>query len=356
MMLSPKVSIVILNWKGWEDTVECLESLYRIDYDNYEAIVLDNGSPNDSVERIRDYCTGRMQVKSRYFEHDPSNKPIEVIDAESNEVGRESPAKVKQHSELASNRKLRLVLSGKNLGFAEGCNLCMRHAIDDLDSDFVLLLNNDTIVDKDFLARLVRVAQSDEKVGIVGSKIRFYDKNGRTDLINYAGGTYDMKRGRLEIVGFDEVDKGQYDGQKEGYDLIHGCCMSIKAEVIRKIGFLDPIYFMYGEDLDYCKRASIAGYRLIYAPSSVIWHKRSHSFTPSISAYYLGRNGFVFVRKFGDGRQFSYFVAYQLVYWGWVSAISFLIPHRDLKGLAHYARGTLDGIIMILDSSSVHHR
>jgi GT2 family glycosyltransferase len=356
-MSAPRVSIVILNWKGWKDTVECLESLYDVDYDNYEVITLDNGSPNDSVERIREYCAGKMRVTSRFLEFNPNNKPIQIIEIDSKQVGKEmiTGGGGSELSELAPDRKLRLILSDLNMGFAEGCNFCMRYALDFLNSDYVLLLNNDTIVSKDFLTQLVRVSQSDERIGIVGPKTYFYERNGRNDIINYAGGVFDMNKGRLELVGFGEVDKGQYDEQKEGYDLISGCCMLIKKEVIKKIGFLDPSYFMYGEDLDFCKRASIAGHRLIYVPSSMIWHKGSQSFTASISAYYLGRNGFLFMKKFCDNRQFSHFVAYQLLYWGWVNAISFLIPHRDLRGSAHYSRGMLNGIIMVLNSSSMRH-
>jgi GT2 family glycosyltransferase len=351
-MASSRVSIVILNWKGWEDTVECLESLYQIDYDNYEVIVLDNGSQDDSVDRIREYCAGQMCVKSRFFGYDPDNKPIQIIEVHLKELKNGTLAGEETGTwNLASNRKLRLILSDRNLGFAEGCDACMRYALDILNSSYVLLLNNDTVVERGFLTQLVRVSLSDKRIGVVGPKIYFYDRKGRTDLLNYAGGTYDMKRGRLEIVGYDEVDKGQYNEQKEGYDLISGCCMLIKADIIRKIGFLDPVYFMYGEDLDYCKRVSMAGYRLIYVPSSVIWHKSSHSFTPSISAFYLGRNGFIFVKKYAEKRQFSYFVGYQLIYWGWVSAISFLVPHRDIKGFAHYVRGTLHGIIWVLSLS-----
>jgi GT2 family glycosyltransferase len=345
-MASSRVSIVILNWKGWKDTVECLESLYQIDYDNYEVIVLDNGSPDDSVERIREYCAGRMCVKSRFFRYNPDNKPIQIIDVCWEELKTETVAGEETRSlNLASNRKLRLILSDRNLGFAGGCNVCMRYALEYLNSVYVLLLNNDTVVSKDFLTQLVRVSQSDERIGIVGPKIYFYERDGRNDVINYAGGTYDMKRGRLELVGYNEVDKGQYN------DLVSGCCMLIKADIIRKMGFLDPVYFMYGEDLDYCKRVSMAHYRLIYVPSSVIWHKSSRSYTPSISAFYFGRNGFIFVKKYAERRQFSYFVAYQLIYWGWISAISFLVPHRDLKGFAYYVRGTLHGIIMVLSLS-----
>ena len=76
----PRVSIIILNWNGWRDTIECLESLYRITYPNYDVIVVDNGSRDDSVQKIKEYCEGKIEVNSKFFKYDPSNKPTKVFE------------------------------------------------------------------------------------------------------------------------------------------------------------------------------------------------------------------------------------------------------------------------------------
>jgi GT2 family glycosyltransferase len=351
MTSTPRVATIILNWKGWKDTVECLESLYRIDYDNYEVIVLDNGSPDDSVDRIKAYCDGKLWVESKFFDYDSSNRPIQIIEMDRKEVENGTfAAREIAFQGSAPNRRLRLILSEKNLGFAEGCNLCMRYAIEVLDSDTILLLNNDTIVDCNFLTQLIRVSQESEKIGIVGPKIYFYEKNGRTDVINCVGGVHNLGRGRVELVGWDEVDRGQHDEERKNFDLISGCCMLIKKEVIRKIGFFDPVYFVSWEDSDYCKRASAAGYMLVYVPRSVIWHKGGRSYVASIGAYYFGRNGFIFVKKFGSRSQFSHYIAYQFLYGGLMSAFPFLVVQRDFNGFVQYFRGMLGGLVTALNS------
>jgi len=78
--MKPKVSIIILNWNGWKDTIECLESVYQITYPNYNVIVVDNGSEDESIEKIREYCKGKIKVESKFFEYNLGNKPIKIIE------------------------------------------------------------------------------------------------------------------------------------------------------------------------------------------------------------------------------------------------------------------------------------
>ena len=122
-----KVTIILLNWNGKEDTIECLESLKHITYPNYEILLVDNGSTDGSVECFRERYPG-----------------MEIIE------------------------------NGENLGFAEGNNVGIRRAMDE-GADYVLLLNNDTVVDPEFLGELVKVGESDPKIGIVGPKICYYN-------------------------------------------------------------------------------------------------------------------------------------------------------------------------------------
>ncbi|NQE54445.1 hypothetical protein C5S29_12710, partial [ANME-1 cluster archaeon GoMg3.2] len=204
MML--KVSIIILNWNGWKDTIECLESLYQITYPNYEVVVVDNGSEDESIEKIIEYCEGKIKVESKFFEYDPSNKPIKVIEYTRAEAG---GGKEEEIDSLPSNRKMIIIKNEKNYGFAEGNNIGMRYALKALNPDYILLLNNDTVVDREFLGELMKVAESNGMIGFVGAKVYFYDKS---NVIQFTGGgKIDLTRGKAPRIASGKIDNGQYD-------------------------------------------------------------------------------------------------------------------------------------------------
>ena len=249
-MPHPKVTIIILNWNGKEDTIECRESLKHITYPNYEILLVDNGSTDGSVECFRERYPG-----------------MEIIE------------------------------TGENLGFAEGNNVGIRRAMDE-GADYVLLLNNDTVVDPEFLGELVKVAESDLKIGIVGPKIYYYDYGGRKDVIWFAGGKINWWWGIKYHLGRGIPDFGQFN-ETSNSDFISGCCFLIKSEIIHKIGLLDDIYFCYSEDADWSIRAKKAAYNVIYVPQSIIWHKISKSagYGSPLMVYYETRNTILFVKK-----------------------------------------------------------
>ncbi|MEK7263729.1 MAG: glycosyltransferase family 2 protein [Bacteroidota bacterium] len=221
----PLVYIIVLNWNGKSDTVECLHALRNITYTNYKIIVVDNASTDGSVEAIR----------------------AEFSDAE-------------------------IIVNNENLRYAGGNNVGIKYALQN-GADYVLLLNNDTIVEKKFLAELVQRAENDKRVGIAGSKIYYYgDKN----RLWYAGGIIEWKKGWISHRGIRELDTQQYNMDSET-DYITGCCMLVRRNVIEQIGILDEAYFIYGEDADWCMRVKNANFRLMYIPSSVVWHKVSVS-------------------------------------------------------------------------------
>ena len=116
--MNPKVSIVILNWNGWEDTIECLESLYQITYPDYDVIVVDNGSEDESVEKIKEYAEGNIVVESKFFEYSSGNKPIKIIEY-TREEAEAGGGKEEEIADLPSNRKLIIIKNEKNYGFAE---------------------------------------------------------------------------------------------------------------------------------------------------------------------------------------------------------------------------------------------
>ncbi|MDD3007074.1 MAG: glycosyltransferase family 2 protein [Candidatus Pacebacteria bacterium] len=248
--MDKKVYIIVLNWNGKEDTLDCLQSLRSTDYGNYKVTLVDNGSEDDSV----------VAVKEQFPE-------VEVVE------------------------------TGKNLGFAGGNNVGIEYAIK-AGADYVFLINNDTTVHPDYLKELVLVAESDAKIGAVGSKIYYH---GEPERIWFAGGTINWLKNKGEHIGLDEIDTGQFDEIREvGY--LTGCALLVKREVVEKVGVLEDDYFLYYEDADYSLRIQNAGYKTVYAPKSKIYHKVSRSTKPGSASYvyYHVRNGLVNARRNGN--------------------------------------------------------
>ncbi|MBC2706473.1 MAG: glycosyltransferase family 2 protein [ANME-2 cluster archaeon] len=257
-MTHPKVTIIILNWNGKEDTIECLESLKHITYPNYEILLVDNGSTDGSVECLRGRYPG-----------------MEIIE------------------------------NGENLGFAEGNNVGIRKAMDE-GADYVLLLNNDTVVDPEFLGELVKVGESSPKTGIVGPKIYFYD----SDRIQSCGGRINFYKG---VVQGQKKYHRDLNHSKEiiNTEFLSGCAMLIKKIVFENVGLFDVSYFAYYEDTDLCVRTKAAGYDLLCVQSSIIWHKGSQSSKENrFGLYYGTRNMFWFERKYANKVQFCAFIVY----------------------------------------------
>jgi hypothetical protein len=242
----PRVSIIILNWNGLKDTEECLESLKKITYPSYEVIVVDNASIGDDVKVLRERFGDYIQI----IEND------------------------------------------RNYGFAQGNNIGIKHALKGGDQ-YVLLLNNDTIVDPEFLSELVNASESDPQIGLAGPKIYFYHEPNR---IWFAGGKISLfsassNRGR------NLIDKGEFD-KVDYVDFISGSCMLIKRSVLESAGLLDPVYFFGIEDVDMSLRTTQAGFSNIFVPGSMIWHKvfSSGIKRPDIP-YYTSRNTIILARK-----------------------------------------------------------
>jgi len=343
--MNPKVSIIILNWNGWKDTIECLESLYQITYPNYDVILIDNGSEDESIEKIKEYCEREIKVESNFFEYDPSNKPIKIIEYRREEA-EAGGGKEGEISDLPSNRKLIIIKNEKNYGFAEGNNIGMRYALKALNPDYILLLNNDTVVDKEFLSELVKVVESDEKIGIVGAVNYYYDD---TKKIWYSGGVMNWATGKLADITRNRVDNGQFEEIKE-VDEVAGSSLLIKTEVINKIGLLYSDYFCYFEETEWCAKAKKEKY-LVYANfNSKIWHKVSSSSKKiyAFEVYYLTRNRFLFLYRNVTKLQFILFLFHFFLLDFILTTGSLLVLHKNSKLLKTYYKAIYDGIRLSL--------
>lgn len=269
----PQVSIIILNYNGWQDTIECLESVYQINYPNYYVILIDNGSLNNSVEKIKEYCEGKIIVESKFFKYDQSNKPIKIFEFKREEIEDNKVEKLDLDS-LLPNRRLIIIKNEKNYGFAEGNNIGIEFAFRHLKPEYILFLNNDTVVERNFLEELVKAIKDNDKTGSV-----------QPILLRYDGLTIDslgqsLVRKRLKI--FDEgYDKRIYDYEIKNIkkEIFGTCCAAAlyKVSVLKKIGYFDNDFFCIYEDVDLSFRIRLSEYKAYLIPSSVVYHKRGIS-------------------------------------------------------------------------------
>lgn len=199
--------------------------------------------------------------------------------------------------------EVKLVVSPENLGFAGGNNLGLKQALDDKNDIFVLL-NNDTLVKKDFYKKIVSSPITKKDVGIVGGLIYFapgfefknkYKKEDKGKVIWYGGGQIDWDNVYISHRAVDEVDKGQFKKVEEN-DFITGCLLITKREVLEKVGLLSEKMFLYLEDADFNIRVKRAGYKIIFDPRIKIWHKvaQSSGIGSPLNDYFITRNRLLF--------------------------------------------------------------
>jgi len=342
--MPPRVSILLLNWNGWQDTLECLESLYQITYPNYDVILVDNGSEDESIEKIKEYCEGEIKVESKFFEYSIENKPIKIIEY-TREEAEAGGGKEHEIVYLCPNERLILIKNEKNYGFAEGNNIGMRYALKALNPDYVLLLNNDTVVDRQFLGELVKVAEGDPDIGFAGPKVYYYDFNGRKDVISIAGGRLNMWTGQFYRIGIKEVDEGQYDEIKE-VDFVEGSALLVRRGLLERVGLLDPSYFAYREENDWCMRGFKARFGTVYVPKAKIWHKGGATAKKisGFAEYLMIRNKFWFMKAHATRRQYLSFLLYFFGFQFWFTSGIHIVYHKNINAFLSFLKGVKDGL------------
>lgn len=340
MNINNKVVIIILNWNGWHDTIECLESIFQNDYLNYDIIIVDNNSEDESIQKIKEYCNGELRVESSFFTYDTSNKPFKILETGPNDYIQKDVVK-------SSSPQLILIKNNNNEGFAEGNNIGIRYALNNFNSDYILLLNNDTVVDKEFLVQMLKVYESEEKIGIAGPKIYYYDEPNR---IWFAKGKISWKFCRGLNLGHNEIDTGQHDQVAE-VEYVSGCAFLIKKEVIEKTGLLDKRFFLYFEEIDWTLRASKIGYKSVFVPGGKIWHKVSKSgggISGKVGLYYITRNRWLLMKRWAKKTDFLFFIGYQAL-GAVIIPISLSIYYKNKELFMAYYKGLYAGLVTIIN-------
>jgi GT2 family glycosyltransferase len=328
--MNSKVAVIILNWNGWEDTIECLESVFQIQYPHYQVFLVDNNSEDESVEKIRSYCEGKIKPSSGASNE--VKKPLNLLEISDQYKGTAELESLKQDIVLIKNKK--------NYGFAGGNNIGMGIAKIIMDPDYFLLLNNDTVVDSEFLNYLVEKGDENQKNGFMGPKTYFYDK---PEVIQAAGGgKVDFQHGESIRIAHDQSDHGQFD-MDMGIDYVMGSCLLVKRAIADQIGFLDEKFFMYWEDVDWCFRGSEQGYKSLYVHQSKIWHKEGTSSETTAKNYYHTRNRLIFTRRHASKIQYSRFLIYFLLFIGIERSYHYW-RIKDLKMYRYMLQGLIDGL------------
>jgi len=297
---APSVCVIILNWNGWEDTVECLESLRDLDYANYQVVVLDNGSEDDSFMRIQSWAKGKTSVESSHVRRYEDNGLVSVVtyDRTTAEAGGVHEAEQALMS-LPAARRLVLVKIGENLGYAAGCNVGIRYALA-TGADYVWLLNNDTVVAPSSLSALVCFLENFPDYQGVTGQIRFYDN---PLMVWNCGGSLTWYGSRRYHYAGAPIAKTPQQGFRR-ISFITGCSALFRAALFREVGLLSEAFFFGEEDFELSKRLQRFGCKLACKYDAIIYHKVGVSINTAARGRLIGKIYIYYLNRFIDMRRY----------------------------------------------------
>lgn len=282
-MSRTKIGVIILNFNGWQDTIACLASVYQSNYSQYQVIVVDNGSQDDSLGQICDWA--RVQTGK------PASKFSRVI-----EYTRQETEEVQniEEEDFLKERKLIIIKNEKNYGFAEGNNIGMRYALKDKEITRIALFNSDVKIAVNCLREMVQTLDSAKAVGSCQPKMFLMDES---RIIDALGMSFDQK-GKALQVAYGIKDSGQYSVNQEIFGACAGAVL-YKKEMLEQIGFFDEEFFAYYEDVDLALRARLAGWKTMYAGRAIVYHKHSATLGENspFKRYLIERNRYYYTVK-----------------------------------------------------------
>jgi GT2 family glycosyltransferase len=337
-----RVYISVLNWNGWRDTLECLESVFRLDYPDFRVVVCDNGSSDGSLDQIRRWAQGYVVVEAGNpslgaLTRPPVPKPIpfaEFAPMDGGPAGGDVDA------------RLILIQTGANLGFGGGNNIGLKYALNCGDCDFAWLLNNDTVVKPDALSQLVLRLKERPGAGMCGSTLLYYDDPATVQA--YGGSVYNKWVARGGHIGAFASARQLPDVEEVERQMAYivGASMLVRRSFLDQVGLIDEQYFFSFDEIDWATSAK-GQFQLAYAPNSVVYHKeggamgshRVSSRRSAVSEFYAIRNRVLFTRKH-----------YPFVLPSVLSAIGISALHRLVNGrwknLVALTRGVFQGLLM----------
>ena len=296
----PLVSIIVPNWNGKDDVLECLYSVRKQQYpkDKLEIIIIDNGSTDGSQKEIK-LVIAKMQ-KEKWI-----------------------------HLELIENKI--------NLGSSIARNQGIRASYE--KSKYVWMLDNDIVAAPNALKELVELGEKYRGIGILGS-VNYYYNN--PEEINYLGSMLNWKTWLFR----DIYEKELANSNAYFVDCVATSSLLIKKEIINEIGMLDPEYFCYFNDVDWCLRVKKSGYKICFLRNSKIWHKVSHSTNkiPGFKMYYTIRNMIKLIKKNAPRRKYIIFLLYLFIYF-LPRNLVLLILQKNISILSSLLKGLRDGLI-----------
>ena len=285
-----KVGIVIVNYNGEKYQNDCMKSLYMMDNQDFEVIVVDSASKDNSISLLRE-----------------SYPNVHILEQKN------------------------------NVGVAVGNNIGIEYSIS-LGTEYTLLLNNDIEVDSKLLGELLKASQ---KARVVVPKIYYYDPH---NLLWFAGGKLDWKKGSAVHLGIHEEDHGQYNKAKK-IDYSPTCCMLIENSVFKDVGKMDEKLFMYYDDTDFCAKLSEKNITILYEPKAFMWHKVSSSSggeNSKVNVYYMFRNQLYYMKKHHN----------KCPWYSWIYAIS----RAGAKYVLHGIRCQNDKYIAVAYADYLRHK
>jgi len=300
-----KVCIVIINYNNWADTIECLESVLRNNYANYQIVMVDNNSSNRSMDHIKAWAEGKSNMDPNpdnplaSLSYPSVQKPVPYVyyardEAEKGgdpEKEKDLEKAVGSNNTITTQYPLVFIQTGSNLGFAGGNNVGIKYAIR-RDADYILLLNNDTVVERSFLSELLYTGKQVDKVAVLGSVIADY----QTGLTVFTNSKIDRKLKAEIRLDYLNSHKRWWETER-----VSGASMMIKADYLVKHSlFLDESLFLYCEEIDLCTRAKKCGLKVAMVRNSKVYHKESASIggpLSPIAVYYSLRSRILLARK-----------------------------------------------------------
>ena len=337
--LGPGVAVILLNWNGWKDTIECLESVLRMSYRPSLVIVCDNASTDGSLDQIRAWAEGSLAptCANPYLTHlvmPPIPKPVQLVMIDSSDAW----------SSSVPEPPFVLIQTGANLGFAGGNNVGLRYALSRQEIQYFWILNNDTVVEPGALSALVSAIQADHRLGLCGSVLRDYSCPG--EVLTLGGRRYSRLSGRTRPVQVGAPSPRQPG--RGGPDYIEGASMLVRRDFLETVGLMAEDYFLYFEEMDWVMRAR-GRFNFTYAPESIVYHKEGCSIgshkdrnrRSALSDFFQARNRLTFTRRY-----FPWLLPAMLV------GVIGTAVHRLITGRRKNAEAVVKGIFAALNSGA----